>query len=354
MTPRLHVLLGSGGVGKTTLAVGYALALAQRGGRVGLLGIDPSRRLQDALGVALSDLDTPVPGAGLLRAAIVHPHQAIQRWVAQACTDRSAVGRLEANPLFSALGDRLATAIDILAAARIAEWAETDPALSDLVIDTAPGVAAVEFLRSPQHIEALAQGWMIRWLRTVARTGDGRFAGLRFGARRVLGGLASIVGTRMIADLADFFTQVRAPLERMLVRVERTERWLRSEHAELLLVTSPRDTNAAGAAQVAASLRSEHLPLRAVIVNRTLPAELVTELAVLEVPPRAERLVGYARAYASAQAGVLAAAARWAPTVLTLASQPALVESRRPALVDLGTALLDGLSPVAAELRIAS
>lgn len=352
--PRLHVLLGSGGVGKTTLAAGYALALARSGRRVGLLGIDPSRRLQDALGVELADLDTPVPRAGLLRAAIVHPHQAIQRWVAQACTDRGATARLETNPFFSALGDRLATATDILAAARIAEWAESDPALTDLVIDTAPGVAAVEFLRSPRQIEALVQGWMIRWLRAVARTGDERFQGLRLGARRVLGGLASVVGTRMIIDLADFFTQVRAPLERMLVRVERTERWLRSEDTELLLVTSPRDTGAAGAAQVAASLRAEHLPLRAVIVNRTFPAELVTELGAVEVAPGAKPFVDYARAYASAQADVLAAVSGWAPTVLALASHPAIVETRRSALVDLGSSLLQGLSPVAAEVKNAS
>lgn len=343
MTPRLHVLLGSGGVGKTTLAAGYALALAQAGRRVGLLGIDPSRRLQDALGVELADLDAPVPGAGPLRAAIVHPHQAIQRWVTQARADRGAVAGLETNPFFAALGDRLATAGDILAAARIAEWAETDPAMTDLVIDTAPGVAAVEFLRSPQQIEALVQGWMIRWLRAVARTGDERFRGLRLGAKRALGGLASIVGTRMIVDLAEFFTQVRAPLERMLVRVEHTERWLRAEHTELLLVTSPRDTGAAGAAQVVASLRAERLPLRAVIVNRTLPAELAAELAAVEVPAGAEPLVAYARAYAAAQTGVIAAVSGWGPTVVTLPSCPALAETRRAALVELGLELMTGL-----------
>lgn len=341
--PRLHVLLGAGGVGKTTLVAAYALALAQRGRRVGLLGIDPSRRLQDALDVELSDAEVPVPGAEHLRAAIVHPHQAIQRWVLQVCTDRDAVARLEGNPFFSALGDHLATAIDILAAARIAEWAETDATLTDLVVDTAPGIAAVEFLRSPRQIQALVTGWMLRWLRTVARTGDEHFRGLRLGARRVLGGLASIVGTRMVIDLADFVAQVRAPLERMLARVEYTERWLRSDATELLVVTSPRDTAATGAGHVAAALRAEHLPVRAMIVNRTLPGELAAELDNIEPPTGAEALIGYARAYASAQAEVLAAASTWAPLVLTLPSRPALVEARRSALAELGASLLHDL-----------
>lgn len=54
---RLHVFVGGGGVGKTTLSAGYALALAQSGKRVGLLGIDPAKRLQSALGLSLPDLE---------------------------------------------------------------------------------------------------------------------------------------------------------------------------------------------------------------------------------------------------------------------------------------------------------
>ena len=39
----------------------------------GLLGIDPSRRLKDALGIPLGDVDAAVPGAGSLRAALSSP-----------------------------------------------------------------------------------------------------------------------------------------------------------------------------------------------------------------------------------------------------------------------------------------
>jgi hypothetical protein len=151
------------------------------------------------------------------------------------------------------------------------------------------------------------------------------------------------VGTRMVVDLADFIAQVRAPLERMLARVEYTERWLRSDATELLVVTSPRDTAASGAAQVAAALRGEHLRLRAVIVNRTLSEGLAAELGAVVPPTGAEPLVGYARAYASAQADVLAAVAAWAPEVLSLPSRQALIEARRSALIELGTSLLRGL-----------
>jgi anion-transporting ArsA/GET3 family ATPase len=345
MTPRLHVLLGSGGVGKTTLAAGYALGLARGGRRVGLLGIDPSRRLQDALGLQLADLDAPVPDAGALRAAIVQPHQAIQRWITEAHTDRETLARLEHNPFFAALGDRLATATDILAAARIAEWAERDPTLTDLVVDTAPGVSAISFVCAPRRLEALVKGRMIRWLRAITRSDDDRLRGVRFGARRVLGGIASIAGTRTVVELADFFSLVRAPLERMLVRVERVRHWLASDATELLLVTSPRDTAAAGAAQLVAALRDEDLSPRAVIVNRTWPRELAAELAAIEIPASASSLVEHARAHLVAQDQVLAAVSAWAPTVISLASRVDLGEARRPALVELGEALWRDLEP---------
>jgi anion-transporting ArsA/GET3 family ATPase len=294
-----------------------------------LLGIDPSRRLQDTLGVALADLDTSVPGAGALRAAIVHPHQAIERWVAETSRDPQIARRVAGNAFFVALGDRLATATDVLAAARIAEWAERDPELTDLVVDTAPGISAIDFLRSPRQLEALVKGRMIRWLRAAARTG----APLGRGARRVLAGFTGIAGARMVLELADFFALVQEPLEQLLRRVEHTRRWLASDAAELLLVTSPRDAGARGASQMRAALASLGLAPHAVIVNRTWPVELAAELAAIHAPAAAGPLIAYLCAYLNAQARVIAATATWGP-VVTVASQPDLAD--RDKLTELG------------------
>lgn len=355
MTARLHVLVGSGGVGKTTLAAGYALALAARGHRVGLLGIDPSRRLAGALGVALSDLEAPIACAGQLRAAIVQPHQAITRWVSETSADPQIARRLDANPFFTALGDRLATATDLLAAARIAEWAERDPTLTDLVVDTAPGLAMLDFVRAPRMLGALVEGWPLRALRALVRSGgepgeSGRTGGW-FGARRASAALASaftgLAGARTVGQLAEFFSLMRAPLERMLDRVERARRWLGSGAAELLLVTSSRDTGAAGAAQLRTALAAEGLAPHAVIVNRTWPAELAAELGAARVPVGGERLVGYLQAQLAAQAGVFAAIAGWAP-VVAVGAHPGLGElDTLEQLQWLGEALRSGLDPTA-------
>ena len=59
---RVLVTVGTGGVGKTTVAAALGLAAARRGRRVLVLTIDPARRLADALGVPqLAFGQFPVP-----------------------------------------------------------------------------------------------------------------------------------------------------------------------------------------------------------------------------------------------------------------------------------------------------
>ena len=54
----VHIFLGSGGVGKTTLAASWAVAGALGGERVVVLTIDPARRLADAMGLTAADQAT--------------------------------------------------------------------------------------------------------------------------------------------------------------------------------------------------------------------------------------------------------------------------------------------------------
>jgi arsenite/tail-anchored protein-transporting ATPase len=61
---RLTLVVGKGGVGKTTSAAALALHAAERGGRTLLLSTDPAGTLADALGVPLGADPTPVPLRG--------------------------------------------------------------------------------------------------------------------------------------------------------------------------------------------------------------------------------------------------------------------------------------------------
>ena len=345
---RLHVLLGAGGVGKTTLAAGYALALARAGGRVGLLGIDPSRRLQGALGLELPELEVQVPGAGELRAALLRPEDSMRRWAADVCPDPEIRARLLANAFFLALADRLAAATDLLAAARVAEWAERDPQMTDLVVDTAPGLNAIEFLRRPRSLAALLEGRLVRWLRWLARTPKrGSFGQvLRGGARRVVGGLEKIGGTRMLLELADFLSLVEGLMSQMLTRVTAAQAWFAAPTTEILLVTAVRNDAADTATELAQALRALDLAPRATVVNRALPPELGPELDAIGdagLEPGALPFVRYARGYARMQARVIEAVAPLAPRLAVVPASPGLDDGGR----------LDALAALGEHLRAA-
>lgn len=344
------MLLGAGGVGKTTLAAGYALALARTGRRVGLLGIDPSRRLQSALGLELPDLEVLVPGAGELHAALLRPEDSMRRWAADACPDPELRARLLANAFFLALADRLAAATDLLAAARVAEWAERDPKLTDLVVDTAPGLNAIEFLRRPQILAAFLEGRVVRWLRWLARSENrGSFAKvLRGGARKVVGGLDRLGGTKMLFELADFLSLVEELLARLLDRVSRAQAWISDPSTEILLVATVRDDAARTAAELASALAELKLVPRATVVNRALPQELGPELDRLDdasLAPEALPFVRYARAYSQMQGRVISSVAPLARTVAVVPALRGLDEGARlEALSALGEKLRQALS----------
>jgi arsenite-transporting ATPase len=283
MTPRLHVFIGQGGVGKTTLAAGHALALARRERRVGLLGADPAGRLRDALGLAgLPERETLVPGAPGLRAALLRPGETLRRWAAAELGEGSE--RLARNPFFLALADHLAAATDALAGMRIAEWAEADPALDDLVVDTAPGLNGIELLGEPERLLSLLHGRLLRWLGASLGTGvvasRAAHIGDRMG-RRVLRGLTRIAGQSLVSDLAGFSLLIERLALSMTARLRRANEWLREPGTEIFIVCAPTSGAVEGVRALTAGLQRISLSPTAVVVNRTLPEAL---LAVREPP----------------------------------------------------------------------
>lgn len=348
--PRLHVFVGAGGVGKTTLAAGYALALARSGKVVGLLGVDPARRLQGALGLTLPDLEVQVPHAGQLRAALLRPADCLRRWATESIADPAERERLQHNAFFLALADRLAGASDVLAAVRMAEWAERDPTMTDLVVDTAPGLNAIEFLARPDSLVAFLEGPLVKWLRRLGKGKSGVLGAIARSGARVIGGLARIGGTTMLFELADFLVLVEGVFSKMLTRLERDRAWLRSDATHLLLVTAVREDTVTSVRQLTAALQAISVPARAIIVNRALPTSLATELAPLQVarlPPETAAVVRFARGYAELQQRVIASVAPFAPAVAVVPAARGIEdeEARLETLLGLGQHLLSALPP---------
>lgn len=329
MSPRLIVMLGEGGVGKTTLAAGRAIALARAGRRVGLLGVDPARRLASALGLGLGDREVAVPCGGDLRAALLRPEESLRRWAGD-----DAI--LTANPFFVAIADRLAASVDAIASIRAVEWADDHPALDDLIIDTAPGKNAIDLLRRPAYVAALLEGSLVRWLR-----GHGL---VERGVRRALSGLAYLVGAAVLRDLSELSARIEPLATRMLDRLARAHAWLRDPSTELVVVSSTRADAADAAIAIARAITATGLSVGAVAVNRALPRRLPDELAALPIAaePEARAILRYVAAQVAAEERVIDALSPLAPRLVMVPWVKGLDEDgamRLDALASIGDAL---------------
>ena len=346
MSAVLHVMLGEGGVGKTTLAAGYALALANAGRRVALLSIDPARRLQDALGLALDECPVrvlAVPPPGELHAALLLPEQILRRWATEGIADPVERARLLDNRLFRVLADRLATTADVIAAVRMVEWIEQDLTLTDFVVDTAPGRNGIEFLRRPRALAALLQGRLLHWLLRLGGRSPAGSGASHGPAARVLRGLASIAGFELLLELGQLVSAMEMPSRLVFERLERVLVWLHQPSTEILLVAAVREDATAGVRMLREALAEADLAPAAVVINRTLPSGVDEEIAGIADaawPPDMRDCARYTCAYARIQARVERGVSTLAPHVIRVAASPELDGSRKlERLAELGRAI---------------
>lgn len=329
--PKLHVFLGAGGVGKTTLSAGFALALARQGFSVGLISVDPAKRLKGALGVEeLSEKGTMIAGAdpGKLEAAFLNISACFSRWIQQEGMSAESQTRLFENRLFRGVVEKFASATDTFAAVRLAEWGETSR-FDHIVVDTAPGLQAVDFLSKPEKLLAFLDGKLIDWIKWfVGSEQTGRSIIQRVvksGARRVLDGLAQIGGQNFLLNLGEFLILLDGVFVTMFRRLENVSQWFRSDCAQFYLVTAVREDAVYVGRKLAQELDNLGINGRCVIINKAFPDVLNNDTgfqAVMAAPRLAEQgetpFLNYLSSYHRLQREVTGEMSSTASTIITI------------------------------------
>jgi len=156
--PRLTLVVGKGGVGKTTCAAGIAAQLAARGERTLLLSTDPADTLADAIGVPLGTEPRElagVPGLVARRLSAADERATfLARWrdVIVEIVDRGTYLDLDdVGPLVDAALPGADEIFAVLALAR----AIGDDEIPRVVVDTAPTGHTLRLLALPRTFEAL-------------------------------------------------------------------------------------------------------------------------------------------------------------------------------------------------------
>jgi anion-transporting ArsA/GET3 family ATPase len=275
--PPIVVVVGSGGVGKTTLAAALGLTSARAGLDSLVMTFDPSLRLKDTLGVSAAGNQDEVEVAGVreavLRASLLDARRTFDRLVDRYAPDDAARERILGNRYYQHLAGHLGGILEYMAVERLYEVAQ-EGRYQRIVLDTPPTAQAIDFLEAPQRIVSFLDSGALKialkpWF---DEQGGLRMArGLGFLTKGFEGFLDRIVGLHLLRDMSEFFRAFEPMFAGFHRRALEVEKLLRSERTVFVLVTGPGSARIPDTLFFARRLREAGLRLGPIVVNRVHP-----------------------------------------------------------------------------------
>jgi anion-transporting ArsA/GET3 family ATPase len=257
---RLSVVVGTGGVGKTTAAIVLALRAAAAGDSVLLLTVDPARRLADALGLPLNVRPTRLPGPHPIDAAMLDREAAWDHYV-RAVLPTADAEALAAHPWFHPLVRTLNGGHEWIAVATLARLA-IDGAYDHVVLDTPPSGHVLDLLEAPKRLQRSLDP-----KRLSALLGGGGWAERAVGAV-----VRRLAGPALVDDLANLLQRLRTLLDALREDATYVEAWLKREETTAhLVIDARRSVDAASIAGWQRDLSGAGLRLGATILQRYPP-----------------------------------------------------------------------------------
>jgi len=275
------VLLGTGGVGKTTVAAALGIAAASAHLNTAVITVDPAPRLRDALGLArLGGEPTPLhprhlAAAGLdprlpFSAMMLDAKRTWDATVERFAADPARRKRILDNPFYQALSEQFAGS-DAFAALQQLYDLHQGGAFDLEVVDTPPAAHAFEFLETPARFTRLLDSRSARWLFTPSLSA-GRLAVklASQAARFVVRELGRFAGSQVLSTIADFFAAAAESVDAVVNRLRKTEALMRSPAVRFILVTTAEEDRLRDAHGLLAEMAAHGLRLSAIVINRFL------------------------------------------------------------------------------------
>ena len=279
---RIAVVVGSGGVGKTTVAAAIALSRVLSGGRVLVCTIDPARRLAAALGLAsLGNREARVPWEEFARAGLAPRGELFammldvkRTWddlIARHAPSEAQRDRILRNRIYQQVSGALAGSQEYMAMEKLYELS-TERDYDLVVLDTPPTAHALDFLEAPERVLDFLGNDTARRLLSPA-VGAGRI-GLRLfqlSGSYVAKTLSRFTGSDVLRDVADFMENFQGMYDGFKARAAAVRGMLSKPDVGFVLVSSPSPLSIDEALFFHGHLRAQSMPIAGVVANRVTP-----------------------------------------------------------------------------------
>jgi anion-transporting ArsA/GET3 family ATPase len=295
------VTVGSGGVGKTTIAATLALRAAVEGKSSLVCTIDPAKRLANSLGLAqLGNTESRIPEeqlvtAGLAAKAPMHAMMLDMKHTWDELITQSAPAdrreKILSSRFYQLLSSALAGSQEYIAMEKLIQL-RTGRDYGLIVLDTPPTAHALDFLDAPNRVLDFLDNEAAKWLFTPALTA-GKF-GLKLfnlGGSYVVKQISKLTGAETLQELATFMLALSGMNESFRERARETKALLASPTTAFVLVTAPMVERLDEAIRFHTVLMQNEMSVAAIVVNRVhppLPGALWAEAAKLPAPLRAK------------------------------------------------------------------
>ncbi|MGZ3773535.1 MAG: ArsA family ATPase [Pseudobdellovibrionaceae bacterium] len=271
---RVLVCVGSGGVGKTTVAASLGVLAAKEGQKVLVLTIDPAKRLAQTLGIEGTKDITKVPGQnfkGELFASVIDHKKTFDDFVFRAAKKSEAAEKIFKNRLYQQLSTNLSGSQEFTSLEKL--YSCYDSQEFDLIIlDTPPTKHAIDFLHAPEKLTALFSDGVAKWFRDPEGKKNGVLGHLlQTGTRQVLKILENLTGSSFIRELREFFINIEQWQSQLLKRTIDVHRMLSASTTHFCLVTSFDQAKLKEAEYFAREIKKGGYHLKTVVLNRVFP-----------------------------------------------------------------------------------
>lgn len=276
-TTKTIICIGTGGVGKTTMAASMASGLA-KDKKVLVLTIDPSLRLAQALGIK-PDGEVYKVKENLFACTLNH-EKAFKEFVlkaANATASTQDVEKLLNNKLYKQLSTQLSGSQDFSSLFKLNEFVQSNE-YDIVILDTPPAQHTWHFLHAPEKLGQLFNEGVAQWFRDPEQKDTGFFKRiLNTGTTQVLKVLENLTGSEFVKELGLFFKAIQrwqTPLEK---QVADCHKLLTAKSTEFVLVTALDPSRISEALRLSADIEKQGYNLKSIIINR-VPAWIKEEV----------------------------------------------------------------------------
>ncbi len=269
------VVLGPGGVGKTTCSAALGVSASRLGLRAIVITVDPAKRLADALGISTLENEPTLidDDEGELWAMMLDQQQTFDDLVRNTANTEAQAQTILGNNFYRNISGVLSGTQEYMAAEKLHQL-QADDRFDLIIVDTPPSRQALDLLDAPQRLVRFLEHPIYRMLTMPTR---GALKAFGLAGRTFLWSVSRVIGKELLRDAIAFFQAFDGMDEGFRRRAETVAISLKAPTTAYAIVTTPRDVAVEESLHLVQSLGADRAP-KLVIANQTHPAPPAIEL----------------------------------------------------------------------------